>query len=94
MTAPLQESCPAGPRLALTWLLEPRIWAQGCLDDLRPLLQVAADFLCSCPQVPVQQHLLPDPGLPGGAPAPEHALCCPLGEQALAMPWEEAESAR
>lgn len=33
-------------------------------------------------QVPALQCPRPAPGLPEGAPVPEYARCCPLGEQA------------
>ncbi|XP_004394463.1 PREDICTED: uncharacterized protein LOC101381027 [Odobenus rosmarus divergens] len=44
------------------------------------------------PQFPVQQDLLLAPGLPGGAPAPEHAQCCPLSEQASEGLWGQVTS--
>ncbi|KAM5216675.1 CMRF35-like molecule 6 isoform 2-T2 [Hipposideros larvatus] len=44
-------------------------------------------------QVIAQQRTLPAPGLRGAAPVPEHAQCCPLGEQASEELWGEAGSA-
>lgn len=45
-----------------------------------------------CPlQVLTQRRPLPAAGLPGAAPAPEHAQCCPLGEQASEELWAEGE---
>ncbi|XP_070416165.1 CMRF35-like molecule 6 isoform X1 [Equus przewalskii] len=44
-------------------------------------------------QVPAQQRPLPAAALPGGAPAPDHAQCCPLGEQTSEKLLGDAESA-
>ena len=48
----------------------------------------ASHFLSPCsPQAPAGQRPLPAPGLPEGAPAPGHAWCCPLGQQASEELW-------
>ncbi|XP_055254053.1 uncharacterized protein LOC129538091 isoform X2 [Moschus berezovskii] len=41
-------------------------------------------------QAPAGQRPLPAPGLPEGAPAPGHARCRPLGQQASEELWGEA----
>lgn len=42
------------------------------------------------PQAPAGQRPLPAPGLPEGTPAPGHAGCCPLGQQASEELWGES----
>ena len=44
------------------------------------------------PQPPAGQRPLPAPGLPEGTPAPGHAGCCPLGQQASEELCGQAES--
>ena len=53
----------------------------------------ASHFLSPCsPQAPAGQRPLPAPGLPEGTPAPGHAGCCPLGQQASEELCGQAES--
>ena len=67
-------------------LLEPgtrESWEEGAWG--------ASHFLSLCSlQAPAGQRPLPAPGLPEGAPAPGHARCCPLGQQASEELWGEA----
>ena len=54
-------------------------WGRGLGLLLKQKLTTSHRIL---PQAPAGQRPLPAPGLPEGAPAPGHAWCCPLGQQA------------
>ena len=67
-------------------LLEPGTW-----ESWEEGAWGASHFRSPCsPQAPAGQRPLPAPGLPEGAPAPGHARCCPLGQQASEELWGEA----
>ena len=62
-------------------------WGRGLGLLLKQKLTTSHRIL---PQAPAGQRPLPAPGLPEGAPAPGHARCCPLGQQASEELWGEA----